>query len=184
MQPLMETAQAPGFPAALQRTYPRKRVRSARLLDCTPPYLRAAKRETNLTAAQAAGHRHERRMHKYLETIAPRDYLASPWIEYETALGDWGVCQPDGILFFWDAGILLILEAKIRHTEQAYWQTENLYLPVVGVLFPLWEYAICEVVRWYDPAVRFPVQPQIVTELAYCSASTFNVFILRGAHLQ
>lgn len=161
--------------------YPRVRPRSVSL-QSEGPFI---PRKGEATAAQAAGNRHERRMHYYLEKKFPRDYLASPWITYTTSFaGGWKWCQPDGLLFMWDKGLIIVVEGKIKHTEKSYWQTENLYVPVVSVLFPLWEYAVCEVVRWYDPSVRFPVQPKIVEGITDCRPGDFNVFIMRGHHLE
>jgi hypothetical protein len=109
-------------------------------------------------------------------------FLASPWFCYEEATrGGYHYCQPDGLLFLWDRGLIVILEAKLSHCEQAFHQLTR-YSPIVQKAFggpSLWRTALCEVVCWYDAAVKLPVTPVLIKHLHDASPSGFNIKILR-----
>jgi hypothetical protein len=104
-------------------------------------------------------------------------YFSSLWFKY----WDEGLvyyCQPDGLLFRPQDRQIVILEAKIKHTPDAYFQLERLYLPVIRLAFPGWEVLTCEVVRWYDPAVEFPAPHSLVREVHLARPGEFSVHIL------
>lgn len=67
-------------------------------------------------------------------------------------------CQPDGLYIDLRAGIVTIVEIKLKHTDAAWFQLHELYAPVVGRCFgtALWNLRFCEIVRWYDPSIPFP----------------------------
>lgn len=86
-------------------------------------------------------------------------WLPGPWLEFwEQGARRPRWCQPDGILLQPRAGHLVIVEVKLRHIADAYWSLFYLYAPVLACIFPrsVWTRALCEVVRWYDPAEPFP----------------------------
>lgn len=109
------------------------------------------------TGRRAEGVRYERRVHGYLEELYGDAYLASPWIRFFDD-GQWRWCQPDGLLWDFHRGVITVVEVKYQHVELAWWQTRKLYSPVLRSMFPeaLWKIEVCEVVKWYDPAVSFP----------------------------
>lgn len=84
-------------------------------------------------------------------------YVPSPWLNF---LGSRGVhwCQPDGLLFDIQRGVIAIVEIKYQHTTDAWWQLRRLYEPVLSALFPpsLWRFTVVEIVKWYDPQVPWP----------------------------
>lgn len=83
-------------------------------------------------------------------------YIPGPWLQfYDPAQR---ICQPDGLLFDVENGVIILIEIKLRHCTEAYWQLKKLYLPVLRDMFPytLWDIRCIEIVRWYDPDVQWP----------------------------
>lgn len=121
-------------------------------------------------------------MQAHLETEFGGYYLPSPWFRFRSsgARSDrW--CQPDGLLFQPLERILTIVEVKLQHTSDAWWQTNQLYAPVVARVFPpdLWTYNIVEVVKWFDPSVYFPWAFRRCAHLSLLPVNTFGVHICR-----
>lgn len=75
---------------------------------------------------------------------------------------------------------MLLVEIKLKHTVEAFWQIENLYVPVIKTLFGCSgdQIATCEVVKWYDPSVAYPRRPLLLEELERARPGAFNVHIL------
>ena len=109
-------------------------------------------------------------------------YVDSPWFQYkESHESRFRWCQPDGLLILPYEGIIVIMEIKVRHTSDAWWQLKHLYFPVVSHAFPppLWKYAFCEVVRWHDPATSFPESYTMCAEPAGLRPQELGVHILK-----
>ena len=104
------------------------------------------------------GIRYERRVQGFLAGSYNWRYLAGPWFRYCRADGKLSWCQPDGLLFNFQEGIITIVEIKLSHTEKAWWQLRKLYEPVLRVAFPqpYWRFALLEVVSSCDPHKAFP----------------------------
>jgi hypothetical protein len=119
-----------------------------------PPFITDIRR----TGRRAQGIRYERKGHKHLQEVYPKSYVAGPWFRFwpvRTASPLW--CQPDGLIVDLPENRITIIEFKLKHTPTAWWQTRKLYEPIVRHVFGLeWDYAICEVVRWFDPRTQFP----------------------------
>lgn len=106
------------------------------------------------TPAQQRGHVHERRV---AEHLGDNEFVVhGPWLEYCTLTGRISTCQPDFLVFQPERGRILIIEAKLRHCPEAYFQLRNLYAPLMRFLFPAWDIGLQEVVRWYDRNEHFP----------------------------
>ncbi len=125
-----------------------------------PPFLRRGK----VSGRKAEGIRYEFKAQEYL--LCNSDfYLPSPWFYYK---GNnrlrW--CQPDGLLFNFRTGHLIIVEIKYNHTSDAWWQLRKLYFPIIVRIFPpeLWTISVLEVVKWYDPATHFPEQLRLIAK--------------------
>lgn len=89
--------------------------------------------------------------------------LPGPWIEFQEQENPRPrFCQPDGLLFDPWTGRIILLEVKYQHTPDAWWQLRKLYAPVIEYLFPHYEVACVEVVKWFDPAVVFPERPALL----------------------
>jgi len=75
---------------------------------------------------------------------------------------------------------ITIVEVKLQHTSDAWWQVKQLYLPIVATAFPpdLWRYNYVEVVRWHDPAISFPENYRLVPDLLALGEDQFGVHIL------
>jgi hypothetical protein len=124
--------------------------------------------------------RYERKVQCYLLDIFPHHYIASPWFTFQKHEGDKRVwCQPDGLLIDLQLGLITLVEVKLRHTSDAWWQTRQLYLPVVRRLFGsrMWEYNILEIVRWYDADTLFPERYKLCPEIGGLAVDKFGVHI-------
>lgn len=134
---------------------------SARLSPHPPPFCRRGSRK----GAKGRGIRYEERVQRYLLDAFPTLYVPSPWLHFrESGYESFRWCQPDGMLIDAPKGVITLVEIKYSHTSDAWWQLNHLYRPVVQTLFPprLWRIEVCEVVRWYDPAVAFPEPCRLV----------------------
>lgn len=87
-------------------------------------------------------------------------------------------CQFDGLIL--SETQVTLVEVKLSHTVDAFWQIENLYLPVLRVLFRPQSASIatCEIVKWYDPSVAYPRKPFLLEDVAKARPGAFNVHIL------
>lgn len=129
--------------------------------------------------AAKRGIRYERKVHdRFLQTYG-LDYIPSQWFSYGLC-GQTKYCQVDGILLAEAKGLLVLVEVKYNHTADAYWQLENLYLPVLRTWLHRSPLAIAtvEVVKWYDPAVAYPRRPVLVEDLMQAKPGNFSVHIL------
>jgi hypothetical protein len=86
-------------------------------------------------------------------------------------------CQTDGLLFDVDRGLITLVECKYQHTSDAWWQLKMLYLPVLRTIFPGWEFATVEVVKWYDPATKIPEPVFLLPDVGAAQPGKFNVHI-------
>ena len=109
--------------------------------------------------SRAAGARFERKVQSHLRESRPLSYRASPWIRFNNSR--W--CQPDGLDV--DNGLITIVEIKLQHTAAAWWQTRQLYEPLVRHIFgEEYTYAVLEIVKWLDPHLAFPERFEILDE--------------------
>ena len=135
-------------------------------------------RRKRYTGRRLEGVRYERKVHEYLAMILPGRYAPSPWVKFFSAGSCWRWCQPDGLVIDPRKGRITIVEVKYQHTPDAWWQVKHLYLPVLQLIFPpqLWEYDLCEIVKWYDPSVIFP-EPVVLAHEVDMIHSRFKVHI-------
>lgn len=120
---------------------------------CPPPALR----KRRYTGSRLAGIRYEAKVHEYLTQVYGLRYVQSPWLRFFSAGEGHRWCQPDGLIIDTQAGRITIVEVKYQFTSDAWWQIKRLYEPVLRVIFPaeLWHFDYCQVVKWYDPNVKF-----------------------------
>lgn len=141
-----------------------------------PAFARGARPKKR--GARGEGLRYEAKVQSaFLDHYGNR-YLQSPWLAFWDNNG-YRMCQPDGLLFDFFRGRLTIIEIKLRHTSDAYYQLRQLYEPVIRILFPssLWDIRCCEVVKWYDPAIAFPGQVQLRENPEDTDPSTIGIHI-------
>jgi len=141
-----------------------------------------ARKKKPLRGRRGQGIRYEVRAQRYLQELYGLSYYASPWFKYrehETEMLRW--CQPDGLLIDVEKGILWIVEIKYQHTYEAYRQLIKCYLQVIEKSFPpeLWEFRFVEVVKWYDPQVKLPVEVKLCKLPHYAAEGDFGVHIWR-----
>ena len=143
------------------RFLPADSVRSARLLESQPPFIRRRRAR----GAKARGVSYERKVHGYLERFCATQvgmlYRREQWVEFVDLSGKrW--CQIDGLMVDTIKKHVTIVEVKYKHCSDAWWQLWRLYLPVVRAIYKEYSHACLEVVRWFDPATAFPSEIQSV----------------------
>ena len=147
------------------------------MLEEPPAFARGNRRRRG---RRGEGIRYEARVQEYLLELYPEEYVPGPWLEFQ-AIGEKKprYCQPDGLLFQPKQGTLTVVEVKLQHTSDAWWQLRWLYLPVVAGAFPpdLWDYRLVEVTKWYDPATAFPEPVQLCASLGNAAPGRFGVHI-------
>lgn len=113
------------------------------------------------TYAQKLGLRYEQKVHDVLSAIYQTRFRVSPSILYEDRTG-LRRAIPDGILDL--DSFVVIVEVKYSHCELAWWQLNKLYAPLVMHLTrkPIY---LCEIVHSFDPDVKWPTAPMLVTSL-------------------
>ncbi len=140
----------------------------------------------NDTEARKAGRRYEAKVQDYLLARYPEAYIASPWLCFKdkTRKQPFSWCQPDGWLIDMQRGILTIIEIKVSHNTDSWWQIRHLYEPVTRFLFGKdWKYAACEVTRFCDPSVKFPEDITLTPDPKMLWAGAFGVHVWRpGVH--
>lgn len=100
--------------------------------------------------------------------------LRGPWIEF-TSRERQRLAQPDALLINFRAGLVLILECKLRHTGRAIPQMQK-YLKLIKKLFPYpqWRISAIEIYKYHD-YIEFPNllnqnwhSPNTLPQLSHC----------------
>lgn len=139
-----------------------------------------AQQEGAPSGAKARGLAYERKFHEHMTARCGPMYVQSPWFVYKehgTNGPRW--CQPDGLLIDIERGVIYILEAKLKHCAQAWWQLFWRYIPVIRTAFcPNGEFTIVpvEVCRYFDPATRVPQKPRHCSTLGAARPNDFNIY--------
>lgn len=143
------------------------------------PPLHLISNRTHTTERRRQGVRYERRIHEHMQERYPNQYIAAPWIRFKMAQDRPRLAQPDGLLIDIYRGRVILVEVKYQHCLDAWWQLERKYRPLVEHIFPAaeWKVSTCEVVRWYDPAVRVPDHVNLCPEVTWARRENFNVHI-------
>lgn len=110
-------------------------------------------------------------------------HFRSPWLRFHDN-GKVRWCQPDALLVDVESGRIVVIEVKYQHTLDAWWQLHHLYVPVLREIFPatMWTIAVCEVVKWYDPATWFPCRVQLLADPVEARVNEFGVHIWKKGH--
>lgn len=163
---------------------PPKRFRPAGVVDWVefspipPPFVHPQKRK----GKRAEGIRYEGRVHRLFEERFGVAYIASPWFRFlEVGAEKPRWCQPDALLFDFESGTITIVECKLQHTSDAWWQLRWLYLPIISKAFPgnLWKFKLVEVVKWFDPATAFPEKVKMRADVKDVQPGEFGVHICK-----
>lgn len=141
-----------------------------------------ASRKSRHTPAQKAGLRYQTFVGDRLRGAGLGLLHSGPWYCYAHFGGSRKYCQPDFVVEL-QSDLLLVVEAKIRWTSDAWWQLDHLYLPVLRAAHPDATVVGLCVTRSYDPAIRVPSEVNLMFDLASVErsvrASAFNVLVLR-----
>lgn len=123
--------------------------------------------------------RYERKVHRNFEEKYGAFYIPGQWWEYKSEERV-RYCQTDGILLRNSDRVFLLVECKYSHTSAAFWQLENLYVPVLRTFLKDsdWRVATCEVVKWFDPAVTNPRRITMRASLEDVRTGEYAVHIL------
>lgn len=158
------------------RFKPAGEVLSAKLISRPPPFIFEHAKQ-HRSAAQAKGIRYEVRAHHHFSELHGVFYLPSQWYEFNTRDGPrW--CQTDGLIFEPHLGLIVVLEMKYNHSSLSWWQLFELYLPVVRRAFSKnWTLAGCEIVKWFDPAVKGPAPTRLCRDPLTARSNQWNVHI-------
>lgn len=127
------------------------------------------------------GIKYEAKVHRQLSEVHGLQYIPQQWWQY-TLAGDHRdhYCQTDGLLILSARKVIVLCEVKYSHTPEAYWQVENVYVPLLTRYLRNTDYKIAavEVCKWFDPNTPFPVRPTLCEELTAVHPSRFSVHIL------
>jgi hypothetical protein len=123
-------------------------------------------RKHRARGAKGLGLRYEGKALGELEAQCDRSpralgFIASPWFRYRTVahpLG-WFFAQPDALVLAPNEKLIYIVEIKLRHTPEAYFQLFDKYLPMMECFFGSpWKFAMVEVCQWFDPHTAMPAK--------------------------
>jgi len=159
---------------------PARDVHSARILNSAPAFILTQQRRRR--GARWNGIRYQRLLDGYLAERYGDMFVPGPWIQFtDGPTGERRFCQPDGLLIEIARGRITVLEAKYSHTELAYYQLFDLYIPVMKNLFPasLWSFAGIGICARYDPAIPLPSRAVMRKNLIDALPREFNVHIWR-----
>ncbi len=150
----------------------------AGLAEVPPPFANDRKKPKG---RKGLGVRYEKKVQALLGDKYGAHYLPSPWINYnDRTAGRPRWCQPDGLLILPEKSEIIICEVKYSHTEAAWWQLRQKYLPVLGKVFGKgWVFKCCEIVRWYDVATMFPGDIKLISDVEKCPVRGVGVHICK-----
>lgn len=109
---------------------------------------------------KAEGLRFEQQVLRVYEATIPHFVSALP---FRYSISNQSVfCIPDGLILYKNE--LILVEVKLTHTPQAWFQLQNLYFPVVEKALGRKVRGV-EVVKWFHPEVRFPEPVKVFRSL-------------------
>lgn len=165
-----------------RRFRPAGEILSAQFVD--PPPFVIPRRTKN--KARANGIRYEKKAHAYLLREFPNECIVGPWIKfYSKGKAKAFYCQPDALILDIRRGTIAVIEIKLKHTSDAWWQVRRLYLPVVQFIFgDAWTYTAVEVAKWFDPHTKFPERFEFVDracDLSLLPPDKFHLHLWNGS---
>lgn len=110
------------------------------------------------------------------------EYLPSPWFKYRIAAHPFreNFAQPDGLIINMNEGLVYVVEIKLRHTVDAYFQLLDRYIPLMQKFFPKdFRFCAVEVCRWFDPMMAFPTKITLREVLLEARPNEFCVHRMR-----
>ena len=141
---------------------------------------RAPEPRKGYSSAQQAGLRYERKALKLLYREVP-GFIDHPIFDFKTRHRGELLCGraiPDGIVVDARRQLVTVYEIKLRHTERAWSQLGDFYLPIVLRAFPGLRVNLVEVCKWYDPDVRLAPAVELLSSPG--EEASRGVFIWSG----
>lgn len=115
------------------------------------------------TGSQKAGLKYEGQVHKFLSSVYRDRFVASPALHFQNNFEP-RVCIPDGLIL--KQGTCVIVEIKLQHMPEAWWQLRKLYEPVLRVYCPKdTRVLLLEICRVYDSSSPFPEEFRFLDSL-------------------
>lgn len=133
---------------------------------------------SKMRGSRRAGLTHERKVGERLSALFGDGCWGDIWIGYESSKKT-SYCSPDFIVIDVILGLITVVECKLTHTEDAYYQLNNLYIPVIKKLFPGFEVRGIEVCKNFERSTRYPVTPAIVNTFKGDWMGGANVMVMR-----
>lgn len=139
------------------------------------------RKKRGMQGAKANGLRYERRVHTYFLDRYPEHYTPAPWLKfYRRREANPRFCEPDGLLVDLALGLIFVCEIKYSHTPLAWWQVNDLYIPVLRkILGEDWRYGGIEICHHASPTVQDPVSPTFIEDLREARVDQWNLHLLR-----
>lgn len=130
------------------------------------------------------GLKYEHKVQARLCEVFEGSYIPSPWFRYrqQEAPLRWNWAQPDGIALNPNEGIIYVVEIKLKHTPDAYFQLLDKYIPILSCWLGTsagWRFAPMEVCYWYDPKIAFPCKVTLQEDVRRARPHQFSVNICR-----
>lgn len=135
-------------------------------------YGRFSAKDGGHSGSQKAGLRYERSACRYLKATFP-NVLIGRAIHFVDELGP-RTCIPDAVIHC--PQFVIVVEIKLQHMPEAWWQLRRLYEPVLKVIYPGSPIACVEMVRSFDASMPFPEKVDFFDDLHDVNPDKFGVF--------
>lgn len=134
---------------------------AAMLLDYK---LHSGKKKGKLSPAQKAGLAYEAKVLSDL-LIDLESCVFHPALKFSSREHLYEYCIPDAMATSKCGKVVTIIEIKARHTQDAWMQLHNLYLPVVRAIWPDRHINLLEICKEFGPDVQLPGKSSVVDDL-------------------
>lgn len=136
-------------------------------------------RQRGNSVAKENGLRYESQVQEYLLSELGTNYTGIDLLVTD-AQGQRRKLIPDGIYLSHDVSVLF--EVKSQHMPEAWWQLRKLYQPAMEFKRPKHLTLVIEVCKTYDPAMPFPEEVELITDLKafiHSRSRSFGVLVWR-----
>jgi len=131
----------------------------------TEPPPRPSSPPSYTSASKKAGLSFQRKVATRLVKEFGGAVTVEPWFRFRSRGSDrWRYCSPDAILLL-PYNNLIIVETKLTHVPDSYYQLKQLYEPVIRKHFGLVP-KLCSIVKSYDGATPYPEEHDYIFELS------------------
>lgn len=138
-------------------------------------------KKTRRSPVQRLGIAYEKKILTALDLILPGEFLRQPTFRFNNGRPVDEIAIPDGIHLF--DNVLTIIEIKLRHTADAWYQLNDLYRPVIARAYPHLHINLLEICRHYDRTVRLPSKINFLDDVRQFTSHPqheFGIFIWSG----